>query len=312
LISILLGIFAVALYKAFGFDDGFAQGSGSLVQAIWGSAATIAAAFVAILLAMEAVQQSKQMNEFTKTQAKSNESYQQTMMIYQHNMNQLTSQQTPRARYRFGVEIARHELLFAIHQFDATFEVVIQKNLNFQMPAEKSALKLAAHNLRQELEEAKKTPLFEVLSTIPYFYIEKNDKRFDLKNFGHVLILLSVVVDHAFEGDPSSAHPQKFNERLLLSALSHLNCLALALETFVKDEKVISTIYDFDEQETFVDEESKVAFYEAKAHFKEEYQALIRKLSPDSDTEKFFNDFKLEKQKLRALPVLQELLSQRP
>lgn len=62
----VLGITLVALYKYLGFNDDFGQGSGSLVQAIWGSAATITAAVVAILLASESIRQSKLTNKLQK------------------------------------------------------------------------------------------------------------------------------------------------------------------------------------------------------------------------------------------------------
>jgi hypothetical protein len=66
LISIGIGSFFVFLYKIFGIDDDFAQGSGSLVQAIWGSAATIAASILAIILATEALRLAKKTNELTE------------------------------------------------------------------------------------------------------------------------------------------------------------------------------------------------------------------------------------------------------
>lgn len=62
-----IGIALVAIYKWAGFNDDFGQGSGSLIQAIWGSAATITAAVVAIMLALEAIAQAKKTNDLQVT-----------------------------------------------------------------------------------------------------------------------------------------------------------------------------------------------------------------------------------------------------
>ena len=60
--AMVIGVLLLGLYKYFEFDNEFSQGAGSLVQATWGSAATIAASFVAILLALEALRQAKNTN----------------------------------------------------------------------------------------------------------------------------------------------------------------------------------------------------------------------------------------------------------
>ena len=62
LFAVTIGIFLTAVYKYLGIDDSFGQGSGSLIQAIWGSAATISASVVAIMLALEAIKQAKTTN----------------------------------------------------------------------------------------------------------------------------------------------------------------------------------------------------------------------------------------------------------
>ena len=61
-VAMFVGIGLTSIYKYLDFDHSFAQGSGSLIQAIWGSAATISAAVVAILLALEAIKQAKSTN----------------------------------------------------------------------------------------------------------------------------------------------------------------------------------------------------------------------------------------------------------
>jgi hypothetical protein len=78
-LSIGIGCYFVFLYKTyayktFGIDDAFAQGSGSLIQAIWGSAATIAASILAIILATEALRLTKKTNELTELSNKFQES----------------------------------------------------------------------------------------------------------------------------------------------------------------------------------------------------------------------------------------------
>jgi hypothetical protein len=62
IVAVFLGVTLAFIYRYFGVDDAFGQGSGSLIQAIWGSAATISASVVAIMLALEAIKQAKVTN----------------------------------------------------------------------------------------------------------------------------------------------------------------------------------------------------------------------------------------------------------
>ncbi len=64
--SIGVGVALIFLYKKIGIQDEFAQGSGSLVQAVWGSAATIAASVLAIILATEALRMARRTNDLTE------------------------------------------------------------------------------------------------------------------------------------------------------------------------------------------------------------------------------------------------------
>ena len=62
ILTCLFGVALVALYAHYDVSNDFAQGSGSLIQAIWGSAATITAAVVAIMLALEAIKTAETTN----------------------------------------------------------------------------------------------------------------------------------------------------------------------------------------------------------------------------------------------------------
>lgn len=66
--SMLIGIGLIAVYKYLNINDNFGQGSGGIVQATWGSAATIAASLVAIFLAQRAVSLSETTNKLTERQ----------------------------------------------------------------------------------------------------------------------------------------------------------------------------------------------------------------------------------------------------
>jgi hypothetical protein len=69
--SMALGVALIAWYKYLGITDGFGQGSGSLVQAVWGSAATIAAAVVAIVLAHRSQKLSEETHDLERRAQKS-------------------------------------------------------------------------------------------------------------------------------------------------------------------------------------------------------------------------------------------------
>jgi hypothetical protein len=70
IVAVFLGVTLAFIYRYFGVDDAFGQGSGSLIQAIWGSAATISASVVAIMLALEAIKQAKVTNRIEERVAK--------------------------------------------------------------------------------------------------------------------------------------------------------------------------------------------------------------------------------------------------
>jgi hypothetical protein len=80
--SIVLGIALIAWYKELDISNDFGQGSGSLIQAIWGSAATIAAAVVAIVLALRSQQLSEATHDLEqKSQLRELERYTQEVKV---------------------------------------------------------------------------------------------------------------------------------------------------------------------------------------------------------------------------------------
>ena len=70
IVAVFIGVSLAFIYRYFGVDDAFGQGSGSLIQAIWGSAATISASVVAIMLALEAIKQAKATNRIEERVAR--------------------------------------------------------------------------------------------------------------------------------------------------------------------------------------------------------------------------------------------------
>ncbi len=165
-----LGVTLVAIYKYLDFPNDFAQGSGSLIQAIWGSAATITAAIVAIMLALESIKQSETTNKL------------------QQQANNLASRQSSLYEaWQVGLT-ARKYLI----QFDRVFVNIIARQGGM---VNQFNYKLYMHyndRIINKLEEILQSSIIDMFSqiSVPSSYSKDISDSFEIKNFADVIYQL--------------------------------------------------------------------------------------------------------------------------
>lgn len=151
--SIGIGLAFVLAYKLLDIPDNFAQGSGSLVQAIWGSAATIAASLLAIILATEALRLAKKTNELTE------------------RSNHLTDisnkfQKTQSAPYEVWMKLKA--ALLAFDQYSAMVKPLLSSSGGLITKNNINGFECVTFELLDKLNVVYKSPIFNMLNQMEF------------------------------------------------------------------------------------------------------------------------------------------------
>lgn len=159
ILTVAVGVCLVAVYKYLGFNDDFGQGSGSLIQAIWGSAATISAAVVAILLALEAIRQARATNVFAQRSIE----LQEKSRELEDRLAVMQRQESPAFRQLECLDQARRDLDW----YALSIKPLLARGNGQVLPESAEVFEFATRKLIAAMEMVCKAPIFVALSQWP-------------------------------------------------------------------------------------------------------------------------------------------------